>query len=109
MQTSRSVLPFVLCFSNKSKVAIYWPTLATLYLMMRHTIQDFSTADQFANALRGPLAAIGVQVIRHHRPRSNSSVPGFQAHGWTRSEYCVKLKEVDQVIHSIMKRLTKSG
>src|ERR1700736_3982850 len=43
-----------------------------------------STADQFADALRSPLAAIGVRVVRQHGAGANSPKAGFQAHGWSR-------------------------
>jgi hypothetical protein len=55
-------------------------------------------ADQLANALRAPLAAIGVRVVRQQGARSNSSIAGFQAHGWPRRQYQDKLNEVDTLV-----------
>jgi hypothetical protein len=55
-------------------------------------------ADQLAGALRAPLAAIGVRVVRQHGARSNSSIASFQAHGWPRRQYQDKLDEVDAIV-----------
>jgi hypothetical protein len=60
------------------------------------------TADQIADALRAPLAAIGVRVIRQHGARSNSPMAGFQAHGCSRSQYRAKRDAVDKVVGGIM-------
>jgi hypothetical protein len=63
------------------------------------------TADQFADALRSPLAAIGVRVVRQHGAGSTSPRAGFQAHGWSRSQYNTKLNIVDHVVNSVTKSL----
>jgi hypothetical protein len=55
-------------------------------------------ADQLADALRAPLAAIGVRVVRQHGARSNSPIAGFQARGWPRWKYQDKLKAVDAIV-----------
>jgi hypothetical protein len=55
-------------------------------------------ADQLAVALRAPLAAIGVRVVRQHGARSNPSVAAFQAHGLLRRQYQDKLNEVDAIV-----------
>jgi hypothetical protein len=63
------------------------------------------TADQFADALRSPLAAIGVRVIRQHGAGSTSPRAGFQVRGWSRSQYNTKLNTVDHVVNGVMKSL----
>jgi hypothetical protein len=55
-------------------------------------------ADQLAGALRAPLAAIGVRVVRQRGACSSSRKAGFQAHGWHRRQYQDKLKAVDIVV-----------
>ena len=55
-------------------------------------------ADQLAGALRAPLAAIGVRVVRQHAACSSSRKAGFQAHGWPRRQYQDKLKAVGLVV-----------
>ena len=65
------------------------------------------TADQFADALRSPLAAIGVRVVRQHGARSNSPMAGFQARGWSRSQYNAKLNTVDHVVTGVIQHLAK--
>jgi hypothetical protein len=62
-----------------------------------NSVVDFN-ADQFADALRAPLAAIGVRVVRQHGARANSPIAGFQAHGWPRRKYQDKLKAVDAIV-----------
>ena len=44
---------------------------------------------EFADALRSPLAAIGVRVVRQYGARSNSPMAGFQ--------YNTKLNTVDRL------------
>ena len=61
-------------------------------------------ADQLADALRAPLAAIGVRVVRQHGARSNSSIAGFQARGWPRRKYQDKLKAVDAIVGKYLGR-----
>jgi hypothetical protein len=63
------------------------------------------TADQFADALRCPLGAIGVRVIRQHGAGLNSPKAGFQAHGWSRSQYNAKLNAVGRVVNGITEGL----
>ena len=63
------------------------------------------TADQFADALRSPLAAIGVRVIRQHGAGSTSPRAGFQSRGWSRRQYNTKLDIVDRVVNGVMKNL----
>ncbi len=63
------------------------------------------TADQFADELRSPLAAIGVRVVRQHRAGSGSPRAGFQVRGWSRYQYLIKLNTVDEVVGGVTKRL----
>jgi hypothetical protein len=67
------------------------------------------TADQFADALRAPLAAIGVRVVRQNGARSNSFMAGLQAHGCSRSQYRAKLNMVDVVVDGVMTRSIAEG
>ena len=62
------------------------------------------TADQFAEALRSPLAAIGVRVVRQHSVGSTSPMAGFQVRGCSRSQYNTKLNMVDHVVNGVMER-----
>jgi hypothetical protein len=55
-------------------------------------------ADQLADALRAPLAAIGVRVVRQRGARSSSPIAGFQARGWPRRRYRSKLDAVDAIV-----------
>jgi hypothetical protein len=55
-------------------------------------------ADQLAVALRAPLAAIGVRVVRQHGVRSNLPKAAFQAHGLPLRQYQDKLNEVEAVV-----------
>jgi hypothetical protein len=62
------------------------------------------TADQFAEALRPPLAAIGVRVVRQHGLTSDRGAAGFQARGCSRHLYFAKLDKVERVVTSVMTR-----
>jgi hypothetical protein len=55
-------------------------------------------ANELADALRAPLAAIGVRVVRQPRTCANSFIAGFQARGWPRKKYQDKLKAVDAIV-----------
>jgi hypothetical protein len=80
------------------------------YIVFDDALQDRRrgpTADQFADALRSPLAAIGVRVVRQHGARSNSPMAGFQARGWSRSQYNAKLNTVDHVVNGVLQHLAK--
>jgi hypothetical protein len=63
------------------------------------------TADQLADALRSPLAAIGVRVVRHHGAGPALPTANFQARGWSRCQYKNKLAMVDNVVDCVMGRL----
>ncbi len=59
-------------------------------------------ADDLAAALRAPLAAIGVRVVRQHRSEDNSHRSGFQAHGISARAYKVKSQKVRSVLESVL-------
>jgi hypothetical protein len=63
------------------------------------------TADQFADALRSPLALVGVRVVR--RSGAGSALPGagFQIRGWSRSQYDAKRETVAHVVGGVMEGL----
>jgi hypothetical protein len=76
------------------------------YVVFDDTPQQRSlpwTADQFAEALRAPLAAHGVRVVRQRRAGAASPSAGFQAHGWSRSQYNTKLNVVERVVNDVSK------
>jgi hypothetical protein len=59
------------------------------------------SADQIADALRAPLALIGVRVVRQHGDRSNSPMAGFQARGSSRSRFKAMLNQVENVVDNV--------
>jgi hypothetical protein len=61
------------------------------------------TADQFADALRSPLAAIGVRVVRQHSVGFTSPIAGFRVRGCSRSQYNSKLDSVCHVVNGVLK------
>jgi hypothetical protein len=63
------------------------------------------TADQFADALRSPLAVIGVRVIRKQGAGSTSPSARFQARGLSRSQYDAKLNTATHIVEGVMKGL----
>jgi hypothetical protein len=76
------------------------------YIVFDDALQDRTlgwTADQFAEALRSPLAAIGVRVVRQRGAAATSA--GFQARGLPRSQYNAKLNTVGHIVNGIMKNL----
>jgi hypothetical protein len=82
------------------------------YIVFDDAPQDRSlgwTADQIADALRPPLAAIGVRVVRQHGAGSTSPRAGFQARGWSRSQYNIKLNLVDNIVDGIVKSQQERG
>ncbi len=62
------------------------------------------TADQMADALRLPLAGIGVRVIRKQGAGSNSPFAGFQNRGSKRRQFQVTLRKVDGIVDHIVGR-----
>lgn len=62
------------------------------------------TADQIAEALRVPLAVIGVRVVRKQGAASNSASTGFQNRGAKRRQFQVTLKKVDVIVDHIVGR-----
>jgi hypothetical protein len=67
------------------------------------------TADQFADALLSPLAAIGVRVVRQRGDGSTSPRAGFQVCGWSRSQYNTRLNTVEHVVNGVMKSLARKN
>jgi hypothetical protein len=67
------------------------------------------TADQFAEALRSPMAAIGVRVVRQRGVASDGRMAGFQARGFSRTLYFSKRNEVELVITGVMTRSVAIG
>jgi hypothetical protein len=65
------------------------------------------TADQFTNALRSPLAAVGVRVVRRRGAGSTSPGAGFQVRGWSRNQYNAKLETVAYIVDGIVKSLAE--
>jgi hypothetical protein len=63
------------------------------------------TADQFADALRSPLALVGVRVVRRRGAGSALPGAGFQIRGWSRGQYNAKRETVAQVVGDVMQRL----
>jgi hypothetical protein len=83
------------------------------YIVFDDAIQDQTlgwTADQFAKALRSPLAAIGVRVVRQHCVGSTSPAAGFQVRGCTRSQYKTMLNMVDRIVDAVVcqERISRS-
>ena len=62
------------------------------------------TADQIAEALRVPLAVIGVRVVRKQGARSNSPSAGFQGRGSTRRQFQVTLQKVEGIVNDVVAR-----
>lgn len=59
-------------------------------------------ADDLAAALRAPLAALGVRVVRRHRSDGNSHRSGFQARGISARAYKAKSQKVRSVLDGIL-------
>jgi hypothetical protein len=66
------------------------------------------TPDQFADALRPPLAAIGVRVMRKQGTGSTSPSARFQGRGLSRSQYNAKLNMATHIVEGIMKGLAEN-
>jgi hypothetical protein len=61
------------------------------------------TPDTFANALRAPLAAIGVRVIRQHGPGSGSGKGGLQGgEHMSPNAYRAKAEKVAHMVDATM-------
>ena len=67
------------------------------------------TADQFAEALRLPLAAIGVRVVRQHGRGAHSQAGGFQARGCARTVYQAKLSKVEHIVNRVLTQAITNG
>jgi hypothetical protein len=64
------------------------------------------TADQFAEAIRFPLRAIGVRVVRQRAVGSTSPLGAFQARGYSRSQYDAMFNMVDRVVVGVINSLS---
>lgn len=60
------------------------------------------TADSFAAALRAPLAAIGVRVVRRHGSEGDFNRSGFQAHGLSATVHKAKSEKVRHVAENVL-------
>jgi hypothetical protein len=67
------------------------------------------SADQFADALRSPLAAVGVRVVRQYGADSASPRAGFQIRGWSRGQYNAKLNTVAHIVDGVTKSLARKN
>ena len=65
------------------------------------------TADELADALRAPLAAIGVRVVRQRGAITNSSLSEFQARGLSRRQYEAKAIQVTQIVDEVSAALRR--
>ena len=59
------------------------------------------TAGDLADALRAPLAAVGVRVIRRRGSVTKSQFSEFQAHGISRRKYKAKVTQVAQIVDEV--------
>ena len=62
------------------------------------------TTDNFAAALRAPLAGIGVRVLRNPGQGHGTSLSGFQALGYPANTYEDKLVKVESIVESTLRR-----
>lgn len=60
------------------------------------------SADELAEALRVPLAVVGVRVIRQRGATTNSSFSEFQARGLARKKYEAKAAQVKQTVDKMI-------
>ncbi len=59
------------------------------------------TADELADALRAPLAAVDVRVVRRRGGITGSPFSQFQARGSSRRQYEVKAIQVAQIVDEV--------
>jgi hypothetical protein len=59
------------------------------------------TADDWATALRVPLAAIGVRVIRRRGSTTKPPLSEFRAHGLSRKQYAAMATQVAQIVDEL--------
>jgi hypothetical protein len=59
------------------------------------------SADELADALRDPLAAIGVRVVRQRGATTKSPFCEFQARGISRRQYKAKAAQVAQIVDEV--------
>jgi hypothetical protein len=77
------------------------PPIYTVLDGTPHALGLGCSADQLANALRVPLAAVGVRVIRRRRAITKSPFSQFQARGLSRRQYEAKAVEVAQIVDEV--------
>lgn len=76
---------------------------------LRYTVLDTAplakglgcTADELADALRAPLAAVGVRVVRRRGAVTKSPVFAFQARGFSRRQHDAKANQVAQIVDEV--------
>jgi len=59
------------------------------------------TADELADALRAPLGAVGVRVVRQRGTITKSAFSAFQARGLSRRQYEAKAVQVAQIVDEV--------
>ena len=59
------------------------------------------TADELADALRAPLAVVGVRVVRQRGAATRSLFSEFQARGTSRRQYDAKAIQVAQIVNEV--------
>jgi hypothetical protein len=59
------------------------------------------TADELADALRAPLAAVGVRVVRQRGTTTKSVFSVFQARGMSRRKYDTKAIQVAEIVDEV--------
>jgi hypothetical protein len=63
------------------------------------------TADELADALRAPLAMVGVRVVRQRSTGTKSPLSRFQARGLPRRQYDAKAIQVARVVDQVINGL----
>lgn len=66
-----------------------------------HAIGLGCTADELADALRVPLASVGVRVVRRRKAKTKSPISQFQARGVSRRQYEAKAIKVAQIVDDV--------
>jgi hypothetical protein len=59
------------------------------------------TADELADVLRAPLAAIGVRVVRQRGATTKSLFSEFQTRGMSRKQYDTKAVQVSRIVDEV--------
>jgi hypothetical protein len=66
------------------------------------------TADELADALRAPLAMVGVRVVRQHSTGTKSPLSQLQARGLPRRQYDAKAIQVARVVDQVINGLSRA-